>query len=141
MAQGYSNIKFLGHESGDRLRTLYEQAVATIVPSIWYEVFGIIILESFARATPAIVRNIGGMPKVIEESGGGFVFNTDEELLHAMDRLIEEPGLRGTNSAAKVMPSSVKMDRGRSHSVLHRSCRESACWNCRKQKSAGSTMS
>ena len=34
------------------------------------------------------------MPKVIEESGGGFVFNTDEELLHAMDRLIEDPGLR-----------------------------------------------
>jgi glycosyltransferase involved in cell wall biosynthesis len=94
MAQGSSKIKFLGHQSGDRLRILYEQAIATIVPSIWYEVFGIIILESFARATPAIVRNIGGMPKIIEESGGGFVFNTDEELLHAMDRLIDDPGLR-----------------------------------------------
>jgi len=94
MAQGSCNIKFLGHQSGDRLRTLYEQAVATLVPSIWYEVFGIIILESFARATPAIVRNMGGMPKIIEESGGGFVFNTDEDLLHAMDQLIEDPGLR-----------------------------------------------
>jgi glycosyltransferase involved in cell wall biosynthesis len=94
MAQDSSNIKFLGHQSGDRLRILYEQAVATIVPSIWYEVFGIIILESFARATPAIVRNIGGMPKVIEESGGGLIYNTEEELLHAMDRLIEDLGLR-----------------------------------------------
>ncbi len=64
------------------------------MPSIWYEVFGIIILESFARATPAIVRNIGAMPKIIEESSGGFVFNTDQELLHAMDQLREDPGLR-----------------------------------------------
>ena len=94
MAQGSPHIKFLGHQSGDRLRILYEQAVATIVPSIWYEVFGIVILESFARATPVIVRNIGGMPKIIEESHGGFVFTTDEDLCRAMDRLIEHPALR-----------------------------------------------
>jgi glycosyltransferase involved in cell wall biosynthesis len=94
MAAGSPNITFLGHQSGEQLRQLYEQAVAIIVPSIWYEVFGIIILESFARATPAIVRNIGAMPKIIEESSGGFVFNTDQELLHAMDQLIEDPSLR-----------------------------------------------
>ena len=34
MAQSSSNIRFLGHQSGDRLRILYEQAVATVVPSI-----------------------------------------------------------------------------------------------------------
>lgn len=94
MAQGSPNITFLGHQSGDQLRILYEQAVATIVPSIWYEVFGIVILESFAQKTPVIVRNIGGMPEVVETSGGGFVFNTDEELRYAMDQLMEDPGLR-----------------------------------------------
>lgn len=94
MAQGSSNIKFLGHQSGDRLRMLYEQAIATVVPSIWYEVFGIVILESFARATPVIVRNIGGMPNIIEESGGGVVYDTDDELLSALDRFMEEPALR-----------------------------------------------
>lgn len=70
--------------------------MAIIVPSIWYEVFGIIILEAFARGTPVIVSNMGGMPKIIEESGGGFVFNTEEELVHAMDRLVEDPRLRHT---------------------------------------------
>lgn len=94
LAQGSPNIKFLGHQSGGPLRSLYEQAVATIVPSIWYEVFGIVILEAFAQRTPALVRNMGGMPKIIEESGGGFVFNTEEELLNAMDRLVEDPQLR-----------------------------------------------
>ena len=94
MAEGSSNITFLGHQSGDRLRTLYDQAIATIVPSLWYEVFGIIILESFSRATPVIVRNIGGMPKVIGESGGGMTFDTDEQLLEGMDRLMTDPDLR-----------------------------------------------
>ena len=88
------NIKFLGHQSGEQLRLLYVQAVATIVPSHWYEVFGIIILESFTQKTPVIVSNRGGMPKVVEDSGGGFVFNTEVELIGAMDRLLNEPSLR-----------------------------------------------
>ena len=94
MAAGSSNIRFLGHQSGDRLRMLYDEAIATIVPSLWYEVFGIIILESLARATPVIVRNIGGMPKIIAESGGGMTFDTDEQLLDAMERLMADRGLR-----------------------------------------------
>jgi glycosyltransferase involved in cell wall biosynthesis len=95
MAAGSANITFLGYQSGERLRQLYDQAVATIVPSIWYEVFGIIILESFARKTPVIVSNMGGMPKVVEDSGGGFVFNTEADLIAAMDKFVDEPRLRG----------------------------------------------
>jgi glycosyltransferase involved in cell wall biosynthesis len=94
MAQESPNIKFLGYQSGEELRTLYKQAVATIVPSLWYEVFGIVILEAFAQGTPVIVRNRGGMPKIIEESGGGFVFDTEKELLNAMDQLLGDHNLR-----------------------------------------------
>ena len=94
MAAGSANIRFFGRQSGEQLRVLYEQAVATIVPSIWYEVFGIVILESFTQKTPVIVSNIGGMPKVVNDSGGGFVFNTEEELIAAMDQLVHEPSLR-----------------------------------------------
>ena len=94
MAAECSNIIFLGHQSGDRLRMLFEGAIATIVPSLWYEVFGIVILESLARATPVIVRNIGGMPKIIAESGGGVTFDNDEQLLEAVDSLMADPHLR-----------------------------------------------
>ena len=94
MAQDSPNIKFLRYQSGEELRILYEQAVATIVPSLWYEVFGIVILESFAQRTPVIVRNRGGMPKVIEESGGGYVYDTEKELLRAMDQFWGDQNLR-----------------------------------------------
>lgn len=94
MAGPCPNVRFLGFQSGEQLRALYQQAVATIVPSVWYEVFGLVILEAFATGTPVIVSNTGGMPRVVRDSGGGFVFDTEEELVHAMDRLLEEPGLR-----------------------------------------------
>ena len=96
MADGSSNIKFLGFQSGEPLRILYQQAVASIVPSLWYEVFGLVILEAFSQGTPVIARNRGAMPKLIDESAGGFVFNTDKELLAAMDRLVDDPNLRQT---------------------------------------------
>jgi glycosyltransferase involved in cell wall biosynthesis len=94
LAQGSPNIQFLGQQSGERLQNFYREAVALIVPSLWYEVFGIVILEAFALATPVIVRNRGGMPKIIEESGGGFVYGTEKELLGFMERLLLDPNLR-----------------------------------------------
>jgi len=94
MAQDSPNIKFLRYQSGEQLRILYEQAVATIVPSLWYEVFGIVILEAFAQGTPVIVSNRGGMPKIIEESGGGFVYDTERELVNAMNQLVGDQNMR-----------------------------------------------
>jgi glycosyltransferase involved in cell wall biosynthesis len=34
------------------------------------------------------------MPKIIEESHGGFVFETEKELVSAMDQLLDDPNLR-----------------------------------------------
>jgi glycosyltransferase involved in cell wall biosynthesis len=51
-------------------------------------------LESFSQKTPVIVSRMGGMPAVVDVSGGGCVFDTDEELVAAMDRLVNEPSLR-----------------------------------------------
>ena len=90
------NIRFLGFQTGEQLRQLYQQAIAVIVPSLWYEVFGIVILEAFAQKTPVIVRNRGGMPGIIKESGGGFVFDTEEELMMTMEKLLEQPCLRSS---------------------------------------------
>jgi glycosyltransferase involved in cell wall biosynthesis len=94
MARGSANIKFLGHKSGEQLRSLYQHAIALIVPSLWYEVFGIVILEAFALATPVIVRDRGGMPQVIAESGGGFVYATEKELVTGMGQLLRDRNLR-----------------------------------------------
>jgi len=94
-AKGYDNIQFLGYQSGDRLDALYRNAVAAVVPSINYEVAPpLVIMEAFLRRTPAIVRALGSMPESIEDSGGGLLYQSDDDLLNAMQNLVDNTALR-----------------------------------------------
>jgi glycosyltransferase involved in cell wall biosynthesis len=101
LAEGSTNIRFLGYRSAQELNALYRQAVAAIVPSLYYENFPLVTIEAFRQQTPVIVRNLGGLPEIVRESTGGFVYNSDEELEAAMDQLLANPssrremGLRG----------------------------------------------
>ena len=94
LAKDNANIHFLGYVSGQPFQTLYRHAVAVIVPSICFEVFPSVTIEAFRQQTPAIVRNLGGMPEIVKESGGGIVYNTEEELVAAMDQLLAKPSYR-----------------------------------------------
>jgi glycosyltransferase involved in cell wall biosynthesis len=51
-------------------------------------------VEAFARKTPVIARDLGALPETIQDSGGGFVYRTDDELLAAMHSLARSPALR-----------------------------------------------
>ena len=88
------NIRFLGHRTKNELQPLYRDAVALIMPSLSLEVFALVILEAFMQRTPVIVRNIGGMPEIIQESGGGIVYDTEPELVSAMESLLSDVGWR-----------------------------------------------
>jgi glycosyltransferase involved in cell wall biosynthesis len=44
--------------------------------------------------TPVIVNDLGAMPEVIEDSGGGFVYGTEHQLLDAMKKLASDTNLR-----------------------------------------------
>jgi len=94
LAKDRERVKFLGALSQKELGNYYFHALATIVPSITYETFGMIILESFARKTPVIVRDLGALPEVIEDSNGGRIYRTEAELLTAIRQLASLPDLR-----------------------------------------------
>ncbi len=93
-AGDHPRIKFLGRLSQDQLREFYESAIAVIVPSICYETFGIIVIEAFSHKTPVIVNDLGALPEVIEDSGGGFVYRDSHELETAMKTLANDKQLR-----------------------------------------------
>jgi glycosyltransferase involved in cell wall biosynthesis len=94
MAAGMDNIRFLGFVDAPRLRALYRGAVALIVPSLCYEIFYLVQLEAMQQETPVMVRNLGAIPELVRQSGGGLVYNTDEELLQGMDRLLADRACR-----------------------------------------------
>jgi glycosyltransferase involved in cell wall biosynthesis len=94
LAAGSPNVRFLGFVSGVPLQDLYRHARAVIAPSLCYDVFPNVLLEAFRERTPVVVRNRGGMPEFVHDSGGGFVYDEQEELVAALDRLSADPSLR-----------------------------------------------
>ena len=93
-ASGMPNVRFLGRISPDDLSQYYRHSVATIVPSVCYETFGIVLIEAFRQGSPVIARRLGPFPEIVERSGGGELFQTTEELVLAMQRLQDDPAHR-----------------------------------------------
>lgn len=87
-------IRFLGHAPHESMVQHYRHATAMILPSLAPEVFPLCVLEAFACATPAIVRDAGGAPEAVEASGAGFVYRNEVELLDAVTRLAADQDLR-----------------------------------------------
>ena len=52
------------------------------------------MVEAFACATPAIVRDAGGSRDLIDASGAGFVYNTAQELEALVKRIAGDNDLR-----------------------------------------------
>jgi glycosyltransferase involved in cell wall biosynthesis len=95
-AQGLSNVHFEGRLDAAQVAALFRGARAVVVPSLVYETFGYVVLEAFAERTPVIVRNLGALPELVEESQGGLVFDTTECLIAWLQRLATDDELRDT---------------------------------------------
>jgi glycosyltransferase involved in cell wall biosynthesis len=87
-------VKFLGRVAPADLARWYRHAQALVVPSVCFETFGIILIESMRRGTPVIARRIGPFPEIVEASGGGALFDGPEDLLAAMRRILDDPARR-----------------------------------------------
>lgn len=95
-AAGLAHVRFTGRVSYRELRGFYHDAIATLVPSVWYEPFGLIVIESLAQGTPVVVNNAGALPELVEQSGGGIVYDSPAGLLGALKRLFENQPLART---------------------------------------------
>ena len=94
LASDLPNVEFLGQVHPSRVAELYRNALAVIVPSLCYEVFPLAVAEALAHGVPVVARRIGAITEVIEETGGGLLFDTPEECRQAMQRLISSSALR-----------------------------------------------
>lgn len=93
-ARGLVNVHFEGRLPADRLAALFRGARAVVVPSLVYETFGYVVLEALAEGTPVVVRDLGALPELVEDSGGGLVFRTTDELVGHLRQLTADDGLR-----------------------------------------------
>jgi glycosyltransferase involved in cell wall biosynthesis len=93
-AAGLENIRFLGQLDAPKLAPLFAKATALLVSSLAYEVFPLVILEAFAESTPVIARNRGSLAEVVQQSGGGLLFDDVPGLRKALDTLAADRAQR-----------------------------------------------
>jgi glycosyltransferase involved in cell wall biosynthesis len=94
LATGAPNIHFIGRLDPSRLQAWYRAALATIVPSLCYETFGVVVAESFSAGTPVIVYAQSSLEEIVSTHGGGLMYRTDDELRKAIERLRTDVSLR-----------------------------------------------
>lgn len=127
LTRGSANIRFLGHQDAQNLEALYRDATAVIYPSINFQIglpqtnsghgAPLVIMEAFSQKTPVIASNLGRIPALIEQTGGGLVYSTEQELLAAMDLLLTDPsrrrelGLRGYHAYQKNWTAEAHLER------------------------------
>jgi glycosyltransferase involved in cell wall biosynthesis len=67
-------VEWLGPRSTTQVLDLMGDASALLFPSEWHEPFGLVAVESFAKATPVIGAQSGALPELIEHRTNGLLY-------------------------------------------------------------------
>ncbi len=65
------NVTFRGFLAGRDLADAYAGSRFLVVPSAWYEVFGLIVLEAYAAGKPVVTTQMGGLGELVKEGETG----------------------------------------------------------------------
>ncbi len=96
-----------GAVNQERIRTLYAQADAFVIPS-FAEGVPVVLMEAMAMEIPCVTTRITGIPELITDGESGLLVRPSniEELAVAIERLMDDPALReriGKNGRKRVM--------------------------------------
>jgi glycosyltransferase involved in cell wall biosynthesis len=92
-AQSLVDVEWLGIKSMSEVHTLMGNATVLIFPSKWYETFGRVAVEAFAKGTPVIGANIGALQDLIDSGRTGLHFQPGnaEDLASKVSWLVDHP--------------------------------------------------
>lgn len=85
------NVVYVGKVENKKLDQYYNAADIVVVPSIYEEGFGRVILEALSCGTPVIASNRGGVPEALDQSVGVLIEPKVDEILRTIENLHEHP--------------------------------------------------
>lgn len=90
------NVKFFGFIDNDDLIKLYYRADICVVPSVWDEPLGLVVLEAMATKTPVVVTRKGGIPLAVKDGVNGFFIRprNSKEIVEKVNLLLQNDELR-----------------------------------------------
>ncbi|HRI87194.1 MAG TPA: glycosyltransferase, partial [Candidatus Hydrogenedentes bacterium] len=104
------NVQWLGHLSGNDLVEFYANARFLVVPSRWFEAFGLVVAEAMMLGLPVIAANAGALPELVQHGVTGYLFKPGDaqDLARLMLTLWRDPDLcrcLGLAARAKALQS------------------------------------
>lgn len=92
-----NRIIFMGKLAPEELREYYENALLTVVPSVWTEQFGLVGIESMACGTPCVASDVGGIPEWCIDNQTGFLVppKDSKTLAEKISYLLDHFDIRG----------------------------------------------
>jgi glycosyltransferase involved in cell wall biosynthesis len=101
-------VVFNGSYHVDQLAARMARVDWCIVPSVWWEIFGLVISEAWMFGRPVIASNVGGMKERIADGVDGLHFEVGDAraLARTMRRAATEPGLWARLSTGITPPPS-----------------------------------
>jgi glycosyltransferase involved in cell wall biosynthesis len=106
-------ISWLGQRSPEEVQALLGRATCLVVPSLWYETFGLVVAEAFARGTPVVASKRGALAELVEHGRTGLHFvpgNPDD-----LARQVE--WISGNPASMNAMRESARSEYERLYSV------------------------
>jgi glycosyltransferase involved in cell wall biosynthesis len=88
-----SRLEWLGNKPRDEVDALIGEALFLVMPSNWYETFGRVIIEAFAKGTPVLASRLGAMADLVDHGRTGLLFEPGDsaELAANVERLLDDP--------------------------------------------------
>jgi glycosyltransferase involved in cell wall biosynthesis len=93
-----SSITFAGQQRGAELIEWVSKGQIAVLPSIWYEPMGGVVVELMASGRNLIVSEHGGLSECMGDAGLSFPNGNVDALASCMDRMLGDPGLRATQA-------------------------------------------
>jgi glycosyltransferase involved in cell wall biosynthesis len=92
-AKEIPQVEWLGRKPMAEVHALMGEAMFLVFPSKWYETFGRVAIEAFAKGTPVIASNIGAIAEIIEPGRTGLHFEpgNPEDLVIQVEKLLANP--------------------------------------------------
>lgn len=73
-------LEWLGRRSIAEVYELMGEAMFLVFPSKWYETFGRVAVEAFAKGTPVVAANLGAIAELVEDRRTGVHFSPGDAL-------------------------------------------------------------
>lgn len=73
------NLDWVGRKNKEEVLKLVGESKFLIMPSVWYETFGMVLIEAFSVGTPVIAPTHGGFRSIVDNEIDGFLFDIEKE--------------------------------------------------------------